>query len=90
MAQVSVEMRTRRCADPASLGFVRNTSVTMTNTSRDDGELHSSSSAVLRHCCVTDLSPPDQTALRSLIGINGVVDVGDRRRRPAGLVQDQL
>jgi hypothetical protein len=63
----------------------------MTHTSHDDGELHSSSSAVLRHCCVTDLSqPPDQTALRSLIGINDVVDVGDRRRRPAGFVEDQL
>ena len=57
--------------------------VTTTNTSRDDGELHSSSSTVLRHCCVTDPSqPPDQTALRSLIGMNDVVDVGDRRRRP--------
>jgi hypothetical protein len=31
MAQVSVEMRTRRCVDPVSLGFVR-------NTSRDDDE----------------------------------------------------
>jgi hypothetical protein len=29
MAQVRVEMRTRRCADPTSLGFVR-------DTSRDD------------------------------------------------------